>query len=130
LPRLLWYALVGGVAALINFSLRFLCGLVVPFEIAVAVAGGAIIPIGYLLNQRLVFRTEAAWPEFVRFAGVAGLAMVLLWLISIFTLRVALPVLGVGWHAEEIAHLVGIAAAPLFVYYLHKQITFSAWQEP
>ena len=119
------FLLVGGFAALVNFTSRIGFSLFLPYPVAIVVAYLVGMITAYVLNRWIVFAsTAAAWGEPARFVLVNVLAVLQTFAISLLLNYIVLPWLDVAAYREEIAHAVGVCV-PVFTSYLgHKYWTF------
>jgi putative flippase GtrA len=124
--RLLYFLLVGGLAAAVNFSSRLVFSLVMPFLPAVCLAFVAGLATAFLCNRRFVFPEagNSATSQLWRFLLVNLLALLQTVVISL-ALRHWLPLMGITPHlAEALAHAAGILAPVLISYLAHSRWTF------
>jgi putative flippase GtrA len=123
------FVAIGATAAAINVAARALFNRVVPFEFAVVLAFPIALTVAFLLNRAFVFHALAgsgpARAQFLRFALVNLLSLVLVWCISVGLARIAFPALGFTWHANDIAHMIGVLAPAVTSYFAHKSFTFA-----
>jgi putative flippase GtrA len=98
-----------------------------PFEAAIALAYVCGMVTAYGLSRLLVFqrsgRTMAS--EFKRFAIVNLFALALVWLVSVGLARFLFPAIGLTWHGEDIAHIIGVIAPAVTSYLGHRHYTFA-----
>ena len=126
IPAFMRFLLVGALAAVLNVGVRALLGFYMPFEWAVALAFPVALTFAFAANRRWVFAEGTAdwrvayWRFFV--VNLAALAQV--WLISVGLYRLIFPMLGFTWHAELIAHVVGVLSPVATSYYAHKHYSF------
>jgi putative flippase GtrA len=102
------------------------------YEIAIVVAYVCGMTIAFLLNKVFVFEKSGrgAGAEYLRFGLVNLAAVVQVWIVSVVLARIIFPAIGFEWHAETIAHVIGVAV-PVFTSYLgHKHFTFAARSRP
>lgn len=131
-PRARWrfvlFLAAGGVAALVNVLSRVALSLAMSYEAAVAVAYLCGMTVAFVLNRAFVFAPSgrAAHQEYVRFAIVNLAAIVQVWIVSVGLARVVLPAIGFAWHAETVAHVVGVAVPTVTSYLGHKHFSFAA----
>jgi len=126
LPAPVRFLLAGGAAAAVNFASRILLSLYLSYAVAIVFAFLIGMATAFLLNRRFVFpaATRGLHHQMIWFVAFNVLALVQTLAISLLLARFALPHLGVTWHAETVAHAVGIAI-PMFTSYLgHKHLTF------
>lgn len=126
--RLLIFLVTGGLAAGVNVVSRIVLSQVMNYEAAVAVAYLFGMTTAFVLARRLVFDASGrhVGGEFGRFALVNAVAFAQVWLVSIGLALYAFPALGFTWHAETIAHVIGVASPVLTSYYAHKHFSFGS----
>lgn len=121
------FLVAGGLAAAVNWLVRFPLSLWMPFESAVALAYAIGMSVGFTLYRTWVFPGSplSVWVQLGRFLGVnaAGALVVL-------ATSVALAALlsGVGsprWIAEGLGHGFGIAVGALVSFVGHRALTFA-----
>lgn len=120
------FLVTGGMAAGANLASRWLFSFVMPYAAAVTLAYLVGMITAFFLARRYVFKPErGGWAgEFGRFAIVnAGSFLVVLG-VSVGLARVVLPAIGWDWHAEDLAHLIGVASPIVLSYYAHKYFSF------
>lgn len=117
---------VGGLAAAVNVIARILFSEVAPYEIAVVLAFPIALTTAFLLNRLYVFEEagDGASGQYARFTLVNLLALAQVWVISVGLARIVFPAIGWEWHAELIAHAVGVASPVITSYHLHRWFTF------
>jgi putative flippase GtrA len=100
------FAIGGAVAAVTNVVARIVFRIVVPYEIAIALALPFGLTTAFILNSRYVFGTgrSGAATAYWRFTFVNLVALVQVWIVNVFLDRMAFPGLGFTWHAETTAH--------------------------
>jgi putative flippase GtrA len=126
MPEFLRFLLAGGIAALGNMASRLLLSAFMPFEAAVALAYLIGMTMAFLIMRRFVFGASQRDPgtEFGRFAVVNLVAFCAVWLVSVSLARVAFPAIGFTWHAETIAHMIGVLCPVVLSFWGHKAFTF------
>jgi len=120
--------LAGGTAALVNILSRVALNWLMPYEVAIIVAYLCGMTTAYLLNRYFVFAASGRGvaSEYTRFALVNLAAVAQVWIVSVGLARLAFPAIGFTWHAETVAHVIGVAI-PVFTSYLgHKHFSFAA----
>lgn len=120
------FLLTGGIAALANLISRYLLSFGLPYEAAVALAYLVGMLTAYLLARRFVFDPSGSSMrvELGRFTLVNLVALVIVWSISVGLARLVFPAIGMTWHPEELAHLVGVLAPAPVSYFGHKLYAF------
>jgi putative flippase GtrA len=118
----------GGFAAAVNIVSRIILNYAMPYEVAIVVAYGFGMTSAYILSRLFVFDASgrSVSGEYLRFALVNLAAIVQVWIVSVGLARVVFPWMNFTWHAETVAHVIGVMA-PVYVSYLgHKHFTFAA----
>ena len=126
--RFVLFLLAGGTAAIVNIVSRIAFNWVMPYEIAIIVAYLCGMTTAYLLNRQFVFAASGRGvaSEYTRFALVNLAAVAQVWIVSVGLARLVFPAIGFTWHAETVAHVIGVAI-PVFTSYLgHKHFSFAA----
>lgn len=120
------FIVTGGIAAVVNLASRWLLSHVMPYEAAVSVAYLFGMTTAFLLSRQFVFTASGdSWlAEYGRFAVVNAFSFLVVLGVSAGMLRLVLPFIGWAWHAEEIAHLVGVVSPIVLSYYAHKHYSF------
>ena len=117
---------VGGVAALANLISRYFLDFLMPFEIAVVIAYGVGMVVGFFLFRGTLFRGRPITRRMIlRFVWVNLFGATLAWAVSSVMARQVLPMIGWTFHPFEIAHFCGVAAPAITSYFLHKHYTFA-----
>ena len=126
--RFALFVLCGGTAALANFLSRIALSHVLPYVAAIVVAYCVGMLTAFVLNRAFVFRDaqthmrhQVTWFLVVNLLAVAQTV-----LISLLLARWLLPLLGVHWHVETLAHAVGVIVPVVTSYLGHKHWTFRA----
>jgi putative flippase GtrA len=125
--RFALFLAAGGTAALINIASRIGFNLVMPYEAAIVAAYVCGMTTAYVLNKLFVFAQSgrAVADEYVRFTLVNLVALAQVWIVSVGLARLVLPALGFAWHADTVAHVIGVIV-PVFTSYLgHKHFSFA-----
>jgi putative flippase GtrA len=126
LATLFRFVMASGFAALLNFSTRIVLSEFMLYSGAIVVAFFVGMTTAFLLNRRFVFQTasqQLSW-QVGWFVLINLLALVQTLAVSLLLAWQILPMLGVAWHNEEIAHAVGIVVPIITSYFAHKLITF------
>lgn len=120
------FVLVGGFAAMVNFSSRIVYSKYIGFGSAIIIAYVTGMITAYLLAKFFVFTPSAhhTVKEIGYFILVNLAAVLQTWLVSMFLFHYLLEWLGVTVFKEEISHFIGICV-PVFSSYIgHKYLTF------
>jgi putative flippase GtrA len=125
-PTPVRFLMAGGIAALVNFGSRILLSRWLAYGAAIVVAYCVGMATAFVLNRRFVFRdtTNRLHEQAIWFVSINILALLQTLAVSVLLARFVLPAAGVGWHAEEISHAVGIAVPIVTSYLGHKHWTF------
>jgi putative flippase GtrA len=126
--RFILFVLAGGTAALVNILSRIALNWIMPYEVAIVVAYACGMTTAYVLNRNFVFEESGRGiaSEYWRFTLVNLAAVAQVWLVSVGLARIVFPMIGFTWHAETVAHVVGVIV-PVFTSYIgHKHFSFAA----
>lgn len=125
--RFLKFLVTGGIAALVNLASRYVLNHLMPFEAAVVVAYLLGMTTAYLLARRFVFDASGrpVSSEVSRFVLVNIVALGFVWAISVGLARIVFPAIAFTWHADDIAHLIGVLAPAVTSYVGHRFYTFA-----
>jgi putative flippase GtrA len=117
----------GGFAAAVNLCSRYQLNKMLSFEFAVALAYLIGMVTAYVLARAFVFQASgrSVAEEFKRFAIVNVFALILVWSISVGLARYLFPAVSFKSHADDIAHLIGVAAPAVISYLGHRAYTFA-----
>ena len=120
------FLLAGGMAAAANIVSRLLLSMVVRFDVAVAAAYLVGMATAFILNRHFVFdRSDRhVHSEMMRFVLVNLAALVQVWIVSVGLAEWLFPKVGMTWHAELIAHVIGVLSPVAASYLGHKHFTF------
>jgi putative flippase GtrA len=121
------FLLVGGVAALANWGSRFAFSLLMNLTWAVVAAYIVGMSTAYILNRLFVFEASGrkVADEATRFAIVNLFALGIVWGITVGLVRWVFPLIGFTWHAEAVAHGVGVLSPAVTSYLGHRHFTFA-----
>lgn len=122
------FLVTGGVAAGVNVASRWLFDFVMPFEAAVVVAYLAGMVTAYTLSKLFVFSRSgrSVSDEFLRFAIVNVVALAQVWVVSVGLARYGFPAIGFTWHADDVAHVIGVIVPAVTSYLGHRHFSFAA----
>lgn len=126
LPQVVRFLLLGGLAAAINWAVRFPLSLILPFEAAVVVAYLIGMSAGFTLYRRYVFpgSSRPIVQQSLVFLGVNLVGAIVVLLIANGLLTLFAPY---GWPLpvrEGLAHGFAIAIGAVVNFFGHKLITF------
>jgi putative flippase GtrA len=118
----------GGFAAIVNLLSRHELNKIMRFEVAVILAYLLGMLTAYALARRFVFQASgrSITSELKRFTIVNVFSLVLVWSISVGLANYLFPAIGLVWHADDIAHFIGVAAPAAASYFGHRAFTFSS----
>jgi len=121
------FVLTGGTAAAVNVAARILLSLIMPFEAAVTLAFPFGVLTAYALSRRYVFKPKggARTAELARFTLVNLVALLQVWVVSVGMAKLVFPAMGFGWHAETIAHVIGVMSPIGTSYFAHRHFSFA-----
>lgn len=118
--------IAGGVAAIVNYSSRFLFSHWFTFAQAIVLAYIAGMITAFVLMRGHVFsaRNKPLAPQIWKFIGVNVLAVIQTLIISVYLARWVFPTIGIVGHAEALAHLIGVLVPVATSYLGHRLLTF------
>jgi putative flippase GtrA len=121
----------GGLAALVNILSRIMLNVVVSYEVAIIVAYVCGMTIAYLLNKLFVFTPSgrSVHVEYCRFTVVNLFAVGQVWLVSVGLALYVFPWMGITWHQETVAHVIGVSIPMVTSYFGHRHFSFAARRE-
>ncbi|GEO38397.1 hypothetical protein SAE02_25450 [Skermanella aerolata] len=128
--QFLAFLLVGGFAALVNWLSRFYLNDFMSFSAAIVLAYLIGMVTAFVLSRLIVFEKSgrSAQSDFLRFTIVNVVAVIQVWLISVALAGWLMPWAGFTWHAEEVAHAIGVAVPVVTSYLGHRVFTFGKSQ--
>ena len=121
------FLITGGLAAAVNLFSRYQLNKIVSFEIAVALAFPLGVITAYALARIFVFQASgrSIATELKRFVIVNVFSLIFVWSISVVLARQIFPAVSFNWHADDIAHFIGVAAPAVVSYFGHRTYTFA-----
>jgi putative flippase GtrA len=125
-PQFFRFLVTGGIAAAANIGSRYVFNLFMSFELAV-VAGYLVgMAIAYVLARLFVFEASgrSVSSEFGRFATVNLFALAFVWGISVGLAFIVFPAIRFTWHAEDVAHFIGVLAPAATSFLGHRHYSF------
>lgn len=122
----LFFLLLGGIAAGVNFVSRLFYSEFMSYRMAVIIAYVTGMVVAFLLFKHYVFSRSGKkhYQEIRDFTLVNIIGIVLVWVISIGLSEYVFPSINFNFFREEVAHLIGIATPAISSYFGHKYITF------
>lgn len=124
--QFLKFLLVGGIAAVANFSSRMLFDIWFSYSASIVLAYSVGMCCAFLLNRLFVFETNrnlaSSWGYFVL---VNLVAVAQTWAIAMLLANFVLQRIGIHNYVPEIAHAVGVIVPVVTSYYGHKYFSFS-----
>ncbi|WMT87625.1 GtrA family protein [Pelagibacterium sp. 26DY04] len=126
LPQLVRFLLLGGLAAAINWLVRFPLSLAMPFSAAVFVAYLIGMSAGFTLYRAYVFPNSPRpiAMQAALFLIVNAVGAVVVMTISVSLLDHILPLIGWWLLPEAVAHGTGIAVGAVVNFAGHKYLSF------
>jgi putative flippase GtrA len=120
------FLLTGGLAALVNLESRYMLNKFMSFEAAVALAFVFGVSTAYVLAKVFVFAAsgQAISNEFGRFLVVNLVALVVVFCVSVGLATEVFPAINFSWHADSVAHFIGVISPVAFSYVAHRRYTF------
>lgn len=120
------FVVTGLIAALVNFSSRFLFSELVSFRLAVIYAYLVGMLTAYLLSRIFVFEKTGRHPasELFWFSLVNLFAILQVWVISVGLAEYIFPYIGFDFYPEATAHFIGLSVPVITSYLGHKHLSF------
>ncbi|WP_398478473.1 GtrA family protein [Tardiphaga sp.] len=120
------FVLAGGIAAAVNVGARLALSHVMTFQAAVVVAYLIGMATAFTLNRIFVFEPSGhrLHTEVVRFTLINLAALVQVWIVSVGLAEYIFPMAGMIWHAELVAHIIGVLSPVVVSFFGHKYFTF------
>ena len=124
--RFMRFTGAGVVAAAANVLSRMLFSHFMGYSASVTLAYLVGMVVAFTLSRMFVFdETANPWQkELIRFSMINAVAFVQVWLVSLGLAVWLFPKLHVQWHAESLAHMIGVASPIVFSYFGHKHFSF------
>ena len=126
MKRFIAYLLAGGVAALLNWSSRFLFSLWFNYPVSIVLAFIVGLISGFVLMRWLVFdgARKSAATQVPFYLLVNLLALVQTLCVSLILAKWVIPGVGLSIRPEGPAHLIGVLVPVVTSYFGHKYFTF------
>lgn len=124
--RFVKFLVVSGIAAGANIGSRIVFNFWISYVPSILLAFCVGLCVAFVLNRLFVFRaTINHLHQQVFWFTVVNLAAVVQTLgVSLLLAGWAFPVIGLGWHSDTIAHVVGVAAPVITSFLGHKHFSF------
>lgn len=120
------FVLIGGFCSVVNLVARILINQSTSYEVAIVLAFLIALTTAFLLNRTFVFKSAGgAWRgQFLRFLLVNIITLLQVFGLSELFARVIFPSMSFAFHAETIAHGIGLLSPLLTSYWAHKHFSF------
>lgn len=124
--QFLLFLLTGGFAALVNFFSRMVFNHWTSFTVAIILAYLCGMVTAFVLNRLFVFRqaVNRLHHQVLWFSLVNLFALAQTILVSLLLAKIVFPRMGITWHAESMAHAVGVLVPVVTSFLGHKHLTF------
>ena len=125
-PQFFMFVVAGATAAAANYGSRFGFSIWFNYPTAIVLAYLVGMLVAFLLMRQYVFdgRGKSLGPQVAKFIGINLLAVLQTLIVSLMLARWLLPALGLGEHAEAVAHAIGVAVPVVTSYFGHRHATF------
>lgn len=119
--------MIGGLAAALNVGARILVDQYVSYDAAIVIAFFVALTFAFTLNRIYVFTQGAGGipKQYSRFLLINLVALAQVWAISVGLARWLFPAVGFDWHAETVAHAIGVFSPVATSFFLHKHFSFA-----
>jgi putative flippase GtrA len=126
MKRFAAYLLAGGMAALLNWSSRFLFSIWLSYAASIVCAFFVGLVSGFVLMRWLVFdgAGKPAMPQAGMYVAVNALALLQTLAVSLTLAKWIIPRIGYVANPEAPAHLMGVMVPAVTSYFGHKFFTF------
>lgn len=120
------FLVVGGAAAAVNFLSRIVINRWTGYAWSVAIAYCIGMATAFVLNRLFVFKESgrSMRHQMTWFVLVNAFALLQTLAVSVLLAKVAFPAIGFQWHAEAVAHMIGITLPLVSSYFGHKYLSF------
>lgn len=124
--QFLLFLITGGLAALVNFFSRIGFSHWVDYTPAIILAYACGMITAFALNRLFVFRhsINRLHQQMLWFTVVNLFAVVQTILVSLLLAEMLFPRIGMTWHAESVAHGIGVLVPVVTSFLGHKHLTF------
>ena len=121
------FLVTGGISAGVNVLTRWLLNFVLGYALAVALAYIVGMTVAFILARMFVFDARSSnnpGGQYARFALINVLAFAQVWIVSVGLVRYIFPAMRLSWHAETIAHIIGVVSPVVTSYFGHRHFSF------
>ncbi|WP_077439503.1 GtrA family protein [Rhodanobacter sp. C01] len=124
--QFLLFLITGGLAALVNFFSRIGFSRWMDYTPAIILAYACGMITAFVLNRLFVFRhsINRLHHQMFWFAVVNLFAVAQTILVSLVLAELLFPRMGMTWHAESVAHGIGVLVPVVTSFLGHKHLTF------
>ena len=124
--RFVLFFAAGGFAVLVNLASRAILSEVVSYRWAVVLAYLLGMATAFSLNKFVVFERsdKRLYEEMFWFSIVNVFGMLQVWSLSVLLAEYLFPRWNFTWHAEFVAHAIGVAPLVITSYLGHKLLSF------
>ncbi len=125
--RFVRFLAVGGFAAAVNVTIRYLLNLIMSYSAAIVLAYLAGMLTAFVLSKWLVFERSSLGTrtELIRFGLVNLAAIAQVWVVSVGLAEWLFPTLGIQSYRYDIAHIIGVAVPVVTSYLGHRHYSFA-----
>lgn len=119
------FLLTSGFAAGVNILARYLLNAYLSYQASVIIAYLIAMSVAFILARVFVFKSNHnVKSQAIKFAIVNGFALLLVWSASLTFSQIIFPWLNFRWHAEDIAHIIGVSLPAVSSFFGHKYFSF------
>lgn len=124
----LLFVLIGCFASAVNLGARLAIDVWTSYEVAILLAFPIALTTAFLLNRAYVFDAkDGRWTQqYWRFLIVNLAALAQIFVISVALARWLFPAIGFAWHADTVAHAIGLISPIFTSYWAHRRFSFAA----
>ena len=121
------FVLTSGLAAVVNITARWALSFTLPYDASIVLAYLCGMVTAFVLGRTFVFAgPDARYAgQALRFGLVNLVTVAQVWGVSVLLFRSLFPVWGFAWHAETVAHVIGVGSPIVTSYFAHKHFSFA-----
>lgn len=125
--RFTLFILTSGFAALVNITARWAFSFTLPYDASIVLAYLCGMVTAFVLGRKFVFVApgERYAGQAFRFGLVNLVAVAQVWGVSVLLFRSLFPAWRFTWHAETVAHVIGVGSPIVTSYFAHKHFSFA-----